>query len=241
MLTTNGELDLDTGFIYPTNSGTWQDLEEATWAAWTSWNNAPADPLVWITDSIVVPFPGVYNLKIETLAQGQVSYEVYTSTTGEFLGEETTVAIDSTTTAVPEFTGNFVRVAVIVANTGQPTVLQDTRITASDFTIDILLNDIDTSALPGTAGSRTLSLPRTISGIVNMSITVKEAADYTPDFYVTDITTTKFVSAVIVDKSATEPKIGVFGIDGQARDALVDIRIRAMPGSRMQGNNLVTL
>jgi hypothetical protein len=239
MLETNAELDLESGFVFPTNVGTWAGLEEATWAAWTSWNNEPADPMIWVTDTISVPFNSAYNLKIETAAVGQTTYEVYTSTTGEFLGEESTVVVDGTGT-VPQFTGNFVRVAAVVANTGQPTVLQDIKITATDFTVDILLSNIDTSTLPGTAGSRSLALPRPIAGIVNMSVTAKEVTAYTPDFYSTDITTTKFVTALVVDKTASDPKVGVFGIDGKARDAVVDVRIRALPGGRLQGNNLIT-
>lgn len=239
MLETNAELDLETGFVFPTNTGTWADLETATWAAWTSWNNEPADPLIWVTEAITVPLNGPYNLKIVTAAVGDVTYEIYTSTTGEFLGEETTAVVDGTA-EVPQFTGNFVRVAAVVSNTGQPTVLQDIQITATDFTVDILLSDIDTSALPGTAGSRQLALPRPIAGIVNMSVAAQSVTAYTPDFYSSDIATTEFVTAMVVNKSASDPRVGVFGIDGQARDAVVDVRIRALPAGRLQGNNLVT-
>ena len=240
MQTANGQLDLDSGFILPTNAGTWAQLSGATWASWTVWNNTPVNPMIWVTETIVVPFSTTYNLKIETLAQGEVSYEVYTSTTGLFEGEESTTVIAAGAATVPSFTGNFVKVAVIVTNTGQATVLQDTRITATDFTIDVLLNSVDTSTLAGTAGNRTLTLPRTISGILNMSVVAQDVTAYTPNVYVTDITTTQFVTAVVTDKDATAPKVGVFGIDGYARDAVVDVRIRALPASKMVGNNLVT-
>jgi hypothetical protein len=240
MLQTNSELDLETGFIYPNNSGTWSQLAGATWAAWTSWNNTPADPLIWVTDTIQVPYNTTYNLKIETLAQGAVSYEVYTSTTGAFEGEETTTTINAGATSVPSFSGNYVRVAIKVTNTGQPTLLQDTRITATDYTIDLLLNNIDTSSLAGTAGNRTLALPRSISGIINMSVSAQDVTAYTPNVYVTDIATTQFVTALVTDKTATAPKVGVFGIDGYPRDCVVDVRIRALPAGKMSGNNLVT-
>lgn len=234
----SGQLDPVLSQVTPTNSGTWADLSGKQWNEWNDWNNNPANPMVWITDLVQVPFTTPYNLRIETEAQGEVSYDVYTSESGQFAGEETVTTIASGATSVNSFTGRNVYVVVKVTNTGLPTVLRNVRVVASDFSVDINLR-VDTSLLAGTAGNRTLVLPRGISGIVNMTVSPELVTAYTPDVYVTDISTTQLVHAMVTDTSYTAPKVGVFGWDGIARDAVVNVKIKALPTQTMSGNNLV--
>jgi hypothetical protein len=234
-----GQLDTELGIVTPTNTGTWSDLAGTAWVEYTSWPNNPANPMVWIADLVQVPFTTPYNLRIETDAQGTVSYDVYTSDSGLFAGEETVTTIANGATSVGSFTGRNVYVVIKVTNTGLPTVLRNVVIRASDFSVDINVR-ADTSLLSGSAGNRTVPLPRTISGIVNMTVSPEAVTAYTPDVYVTDISTTQLVHAMVTDTSFTAPKIGVFGWDGLARDAVVNVKIKALPQQRMQGNNLIS-
>lgn len=238
--TVNSTLDPVLGIVTPNNTGTWADLAGTTWANWHNWNNQPADPMIWLTETITVPFDGVYTLRILTEAEGQVAYTVYTSTTGAFAGEETTTTIASGATTVSSFTGSYVKVAIEVTNTGLPTVLKDVRVTASDFTVDINIR-VNTATLSGSAGSRTLVLPRTISGIANMTVTAESVTAYTPDVYVTDISTSTQAIAQVVDIDYTAPKVGVYKMDGYPTDGVVNVKIRALPQQKMDGNNLISV
>jgi len=241
LLETNGTLDLETGVVTPNNTGTWADLAGSTWNSWGSWINQPADPLIWLTDVIRVPYTTPYTLRIETQAQGQVSYVVYTSNTGQFAGEETTTTINSGATNVSAFQGSNIIVAIKVANTGARITLEDVRITATDYTLDIPVSIADTSVLAGSAGSRTIPLPRTISGVVNITATARPITAYVPNLYVTDMETSTTVYAEVVDKTFSAPKIGLFKIDGYPVDGGVDIKIKALPEQQMSGNNLISV
>ena len=237
--TVNGTLDTDTGFVMPNNAGTWNTLSGSTWNDWTSWNNQVVETMTWLTDVIEVPFSEPYNLRIGSEAEGTVSYDVYTSDTGVFNGEETMTAIANNATAVASFTQRYLRVAVKV--TGGTNILRYTEVKATNFALDVFLSNVNTSTLPGTAGNRTLTVPRPIGGIVSMTVTAQGAATaYVPNVYVTDISTSVGQWAIVRDKDKDAPKIGVYGIDGLPRDGIVDVHIRALPVQRMVGNNLVS-
>ena len=236
--TVTGKLDTVSGYVYPNNTGTWSGLSSTTWASWTSWNNQVADPMIWLTDVIEVQFSEPYNLRITCDAEGTVSYDVYCSNSGLFNGEESVVTIANGATSVASFTQKFLRVAVKVA--GGANVLKYVEVKATNFAIDLFLSNVNTSTLAGSVGNRTLTLPRTLGGIISMTATAQPASSYTPDVYVTDISTSVAQYAVVRDKDKDQPKIGLFGIDGYARDGLVDVHIRALPLQKMSGNNLVS-
>jgi hypothetical protein len=241
LLVTNGTLNTETGVVTPNNSGTWANLSGSTWSSWSSWVNAPADPLIWLTDPITVPYTTPYTLRIETQAQGQVSYVVYTSNTGNFGGEETTTTINSGATGVGAFEGRYIIVAIKVANTGARITLENVQVKATDYSLDMAITVDDTAILAGSAGSRTIPLPRTIAGIVNITATARPITAYVPNVYVTDMATSTTVYAEVVDKTFSAPKIGLFKIDGYPVDGGVDIRIKALPEQQMSGNNLISV
>lgn len=234
-----GTLDQTLGIVLPNNLGTWEDLAGTTWGDYKDWANDPANPMIYVSETVTVPFTEPYTLKIITTANGIVSYDILTSDTGEFDGEETTTTIANGATTVPSFEGQYVVVVTKVARTSGVNSLSNVDIRASNFNIDVPFT-VDTSTLAGSAGARILQLPRAVSGISNITATVKTVTAYTPNVYVTDISTTQFATAIIVSKSIDEPKIGVFGIDGYARDGLVDIVVKALPQQKMDGNNLVS-
>jgi hypothetical protein len=236
--TISGTLDTVSGWIYPNNSGTWSGLSGTTWASWTSWNNQVANPMIWLTDVIEVQFTEPYNLRITSEAIGTVSYDVYTSSSGLFAGEESVVTIASGATSVASFSSKFIRVAIKVS--GGENILKYVEVKATNFAIDIFLSNVNTSTLTGTVGNRTLTMPRTVGGIISMTATAQPASSYTPNVYVTDQSTSTGQWAIVTDKDKDAPKVGVYGIDGYARDGIVDVHIRALPLQKMVGNNLVS-
>lgn len=236
--TVTGTLDTVSGWVYPNNAGTWDGLAGTTWASWLSWNNQVADPMVWLTDVIEVDFTEPYNLRISSEAIGTVSYDVYTSDTGLFAGEETVTNIASGATEVASFNKRYLRVAIKV--TGDENILKYTEVKATNFSLDIFLSNVNTSTLPGTAGNRTLPMPRPVGGIISITATAQATSSYTPNVYVTDDATSTTVYARVNEKNKDGPKIGLFGIDGYARDGIVDVHIRALPLQKMVGNNLVS-
>ena len=236
-----GTLDPQTNQIVPNNTGTWDDLSGLSWAEWNTWVTKPANPLVWLTDVLDLGQILDFNLKITTEANGIVSYVIYVSDTGEFGGEETVTTVNSGDTNVPGFSGQFVCVAVNVAQTLGINTLDYVELKANDARVNILLKDVDTSGLTGTTSSRTLELPRNVSKIFDIIITPHELASaYNLDLYVSSTATSKQVVPRIVSKDSTEPKIALVGLDNQPRDAVVDISIWALPEQTMDGNNLTT-
>ena len=239
--TPTGKLNTETGTVEPNNTGMWSDLSGTTWNSWSSWVNEPADPMIWLTNVLDLQETIDFCLQISTVANGTVSYSVYVSDTGAFAGEETTTNIASGATGVAGFTGRYVIIAANVARTNGINTLYGVDVRASNNSINIRLNNIDTSTLAGTSSERTLVLPRAVSKIVNMEITPHELASaYTLDLYVSSTQTSKQVVPKIVSKSISTPKIALVGLDNQPRNATVDVLITALPEQYMDGNDLKT-
>jgi hypothetical protein len=207
----------------------WNDL--VTW-------NPTATELLWISDPIDLTENKTVNLVIETSAQGRVEYDIISSVTGAFSGEETTVVISANTATIPAFSGRyFYIVAKVTNNSGLP-ILDSMNITTTvNKTTKLTLSDIDTSTLAGTVSARVVDFGRAVSGVKNMQITVKSTPDYTMQVYVTDYPTSNTVIARIVDK--TVPSIALVGLDNVPRDATVDIIAEILPEQFLSGNNLL--
>lgn len=220
--------------IEPINTGDWTDL--TTWDV-ASWNPT-ATSLLWISNPVSLDQSQTVNFLLESTAQGTVEYDVYASDTGAFAGEETVTSIASGDTGVSAFTGKHFYVAARVTNNSSLPVLYSmtVTITTNKYT-KITLNDIDTSTLAGTVSARTVDFGRTVSGVKNMQITVKQVTDYTLDVYVSDYPTCSVVIPRIVDKAT--PSIALVGLDNVPRDGIVDISAEILPEQYMSGNNLL--
>lgn len=232
-----GTLDQELSQVLPNNTGTWADL--TTWADWTTWITEPVAVMTYVgpvTDLITVRG---YCLKIITDAVGTVSYDVYTSNTGAFAGEETVTTIASGDLSVPSFNSRYFAVAVKVAQTAGLNVLNSFEITTTDQTVNMDLNSVDTSTLAGTSSARTLVLPRSVSQIIDLQVTPQAVTAYNLDVYVTDYPSCTTVIPRVVSKSIATPQIALIGLDNIARDAVVDVHIRALPEQYMSGNNLL--
>jgi hypothetical protein len=233
--TVTGILDEINGVVNPIDTGEWDDY--STWDAWGVWEQSPADPLVWLADVIDLGEVQDFVLEINTVANGTVSYDVYVSDTGQFNGEETVTAIDQDDSGIGAFRGRFVLVAVKVAITSGVNTLNNVEITASNRTIDIKLNAVDTSTLAGTVNARQLSLPRTPAKVVHMQITPQEVSAFNIDAYVTAYpTSTQLIPRIV---SRTVPvSIALQARDGVDRDGVCDVLLSVLPEQFMQGNNL---
>jgi len=237
MITPNGRLDYSSSEVYPADTGAWDNT--TTWDDFVTWYIAPTLPLTWVTQRLVFETPQDFNLKIETTAQGQVSYEVYVSDTGEFDGEETTVSIAPGDTNIAGFHGLYVMVGVIVDATNGLTRLQDVDISATNKPMSEILTNLDTSVLSGTSSAREIPLTRKYSILSDITINVQEVPAYNMDVYVTDHISCKTVLPRVVSKDRTTPTIALIGLDNVARDATVDIKITGLPEQYMSGNNLL--
>lgn len=237
MITINGKLDWATGQIYPTDNTEWNDL--VTWDQFTEWVADPALPLTWITPLISFASPQDFNLVIETTAVGQVSYEVYTSNTGMFAGEETTTVINYGDTNVAGFHGQYARVGIKVNKVGSAPILQDVQVTATNQPISEIQTNVDTSTLAGTTAARQLVLGRNYSIISDIAINVQEVPAYNLDVYVTNYLSCKTVIPRVVSKNRTTPTIALIGLDNVPRNGTVDVTIKGLPEQYMSGNNLL--
>lgn len=236
MITVNGQLDWATSQIYPTDIGQWEDL--TTWDEWTEWMFSPELPMTWITPTVDFAVAQDFNLKIETSAVGQVSYEIYTSNTGLFQGEETTVAIAPGDSNISGFHGQYFKVGVLVNKVGKAPVLQEVQVNATNQPIREVITSISTSTLNGTSAAREIPLTRKYSIISDISISVQEVTAYNLDVYVTDHLSCKTVIPRVVSKDRTTPTIALIGLDNVPRDGTVDITISGLPEQYMTGNNL---
>jgi len=236
----NGQLDTELNIVVPNDTGEWADLTDS-WDDWTTWNFKPETTLLWLTDLLDLGETKTVNLKITCQANGIVEYDIYSSTTGAFDGEETVTSITSQQEDIPAITAQFIIVAVKVTQTRGLNTLEYVEIRANDARINILLNDVDLSTLAGTTSARTLVLPRKVSSIIAITVTPKElASPYTLDLYVSSTQTSTQLVPKIVSKTRTGPQIALTGLDNQPRDGHVDVSIWALPEMYMQGNDILT-
>ena len=229
----NYELDI----IQPAPATTWTQMG-ASWADAGNWNRL-ADELSWGADILDLGEVGWFNIEVQTEALGEVSYAVYVSSTGAFAGEETVTDIDPGDTNISAFYGRFVMVYTTVVNTSQLPELYYVSTRALNKTLQVRLNDVDTSTLSGTTAARTLVFPRNFSRIANMQITVQTLANFTLAVFATDHPNSNTLVPRIIDKSNATPRIALVGLDNVARDAVVDIVAEVYPEQFMSGNNLL--
>jgi hypothetical protein len=238
MLTQNSYLDELYNVVLPDDAGTWDDLDTRTWDTWTEWFVEPPEDLVWQVGPVVLPASKTFNLKIITLATGTVEYEVSTSNTGAFAGEETTVLVESGDTGVSGFSGQFFIIMVKVTGTSGAPILQGVEYSTSESANTLSLNNINTATLAGTSASRTLTLPKPIGAITNIQITPQAVSSYALDLYVSSTPTSTTVMPRVISKTST-PQFALVGLDNKPRDAVVDIVIEYLAEGYMNGNNLL--
>jgi hypothetical protein len=168
-------IDQESGFAKPKSNSTWSALANVvTWGSWTSWNNQPANSMIVVSTVQDRGTAGYFNLKTSADVTGNISYQVFTSNTGEFQGEETVSNITPNTSNIAAFYGRYYTVVANVTDPSGQIELRSLNTISTNSRFDIQYNDLDTGTLaagPNNASSRVLPLPRTISAVTNMQVT----------------------------------------------------------------------
>lgn len=231
-----GVLD-STGFILPQGTGTWATLDQNE-ATWSTWNNyiIDSDTIVWTSDLIDFGSVDYFTIAVTTDFVGTVnSYTIHVSQTGVFTGEETETIIEEGDTDISAFYGRYVYVT-INADSSQ---LRDMEINVSRETFDIKLKGINTSSLPGTINSRTVSFQEIPSQIVSMEIIPYTNTSFKLDLYVTDYIDSTALIPVILSKTSTGPTFKLVGLDNVPRNGTIDVVAQALPGQQMLNGQIV--
>lgn len=240
---TRGQYNFNTGKIYPESTSTWSGLSSTTWDSWKEWAYSTEDSIVWYMPDINLgQIAKNFTLDIETVAEGSVSYKIYTSLTGDYTGEETETIVEAGATNVPSFFGRFVFVVVIVTKTGSMPTLTNTNIKVNDSAVlEFRLPNTDTTELAGSTTGRWFQVNKPISAVTDLTIVPHETSSpYNLDVYVTNTPTSTYLIPKVISKDPSAITFALVGVDNHARDGIVDITVRALPKQYMSGNNLKT-
>jgi hypothetical protein len=237
----SGYYDIETTEILPDSTSTWSGLSSTTWADWTSWNYAPASTITWHVPVVDLGAPDNFTLNISTVSTGTISYQIYTSNTGAFQGEETETLVANGATTVASFNARYLFVVVVATLATDALKISSISITPVKSTVlEFRYDSLDSSTLSGSSTSRVLPLPQTVSRVVDIIITPQQVTSYALDLYVSSTANSTYVIPKVISKSAAGPTFALVGLDNQPRDATVDIVVKALPNQFMSGNNLVT-
>lgn len=236
----NYRFDFTTGQVFPTGTTTW--TSSSTWGDWKNWNKDYSTQVVYYIGVISIDaIPRTFNLNIQTDSNSQISYEVYTSTTGAFAGEETVTAIDPGDTGITGFYGSHLMVAIIADSLGELPIINSIQYQySSSGEKQLSYSQVDTSTLSGTSSARTLNLGTSIGGIVEIKIQPYETTAYALDVYVTNTATSTYLIPKVIGSNATSVTFALVGVDNHPRDGIVDIGLKTLPLQYMDGNNLTS-
>ena len=223
--------------ILPRDTGTtWTTY--STWDAYTSWISNFADPLVYVLEPLDLGRDGYFNLTIETIAEGEVSYKIYTSSTGAFTGEETETVIANTATDLSAFQGRYVVVAVYVASTSTVPTISNVVVKPNTSTYSVTRSGVDTSTLGGTVSAREIDFSRNASHVWSVDIKADSTA-YNQDVYVTDYEAATTLLPTVVSKSTTGITFKLVGLDNVERDSTISYELVLLSAMSMESGNLV--
>jgi len=233
---TDGIIDPISSTIKAKGFGRWGNLTGTTWGKFNSYVNTYL-PIRWTSSLIDTGEVDYFNLAISSEANGVLSYRVYVSDTGNFIGEETEYLIENGNNNVPAFYGRFVYVTAECSGTE----ITRMQITTDKEMVEYSYKNVDTSTLGGTTSERILTLSNPVSLITEMAIHPKAATAYAVNLYVSATATSQVLIPMVKSKAGTTPSFALYGIDNDARDGVVDITIKAMPRQVMAGGNLVVI
>lgn len=232
----------DNQTIYPVSTATWSGLSSTTWADWKQWAYSYNDSIVWQVPIIDLGYtPKYFTLTIKTIATASVSYNIYTSMTGEFAGEETETIIEPNDEGIASFYGRYCGIVITATKTTDMPTITGIEISYAEADETITVANLDSSTCSGTQTARVIPLPKTISQIVDIKIMPHETSSpYNLDVYVTNTPTSSYLIPKVISKSNTSPTFALVGVDNHARDGVVDIHMKVLPEQYMSGNNLLT-
>ena len=228
--------------ILDTVSGTIKAAGVSRWNNYTSWNNFSdyrgiLTEIIWTAPLIDVGELKYFTINTDAEFDGTMSYEIYTSVTGIFQGEETKTTVVNGDFDISAFYGRYVYITARVSGNE----LRKLDITTSSVTQTQTLRDVDTSTLDGTISARVIPLTRPVSRVMNIVISPKTTTAYAVDLYVSSTATSQVVIPMVVSKSSTAPTFALYGLDNQARNGIVDINLEVLPRQIMTAGNIVTI
>ena len=243
---TTGQID-ETGIIIPINTGTWANLSNSSWSGWTGWINQPADPVIWNTPVTDLGSNTYFTITTNTVANGNVEYNIKASMTGNYAGEETTTTITAANVGnVNAIYGRYVYIQANVTNTGGLTTINQMAFTTSNYSYEIQLDDIDSSVLTANGSGKILPIDgNTIGAVKNIVITTHKTtggsryvvADYIADNYFEE---TSFPTiGAIQGKDRMTPTVLLTDYLGNSQDCVFDARIEVVPQLGYAGQNIV--
>lgn len=228
-----GTIDPQTGYVVAENTTTWGDYADFTWGTLPSWKISYA-PIRWAAPLLDIGSVKYFTLDIEAQFTGTINYLIYTSTTGEFAGEETETYVSEGDT-VPLFYARYVRVVALV--TGKE--FRNLNITTNTSTVSLQLTDVDTTTLSGTTDNKQLDLDAiNLSGIIELDIIPRSVNSFTLDVYVTDYPNSTVVVPTVINK--TQGRFALYGLDNFPRDGIIDARIVGLPSMVMNNGQIVS-
>jgi hypothetical protein len=216
-----------------TSGNTWTS---GTWENFKSYQNNYAE-IRWTAPVVDVGAVNYFTLNIETEFDGECYFKIYISDTGLFAGEEDEYIIKDGNYNVESFYGRYAYVTAFVSGRE----LRKFKITTNTDKINYDINNVSTSTLSGSSSERTIVLPRAVSKITDIFISPKAPTAYAVNLYVSDTATSQVLIPVVKNKSATSPTFALYGIDNDARDGVVDIKITALPRMVMYGGRLTVV
>jgi len=238
----NGIYDANTRAIYPGSTSTWDGLSETSWDTWGEWLYSREEEIIWVTEPVSMGnSPSPYNISVTTQSTGQVSYKIYTSDVGAFAGEEVEVDIPFGDVSIPGFRSQYFQVVVYARefNGVTPVISEITVVPVLSRTREYVISNLDTSTCSGSITGRIIPLPEDVGTIVEILITPQETAPYGLDLYVSSTETSTYLIPKVISEDRFTPTIALVGVDNKPRDGVVDILIKSLPASFMQGNNIV--
>jgi len=247
-----GILDTVTGTIKADGVSRWNDY--VSWSNFSDYRGVLAE-IIWTAPLIDVGELKYFTISTDAEFDGTMSYEIYTSSTGVFKGEETKTTVVEGDFDIAAFYGQYVYVTARVSGSE----LRNLNITTSSQTSTRTLRDIDTSTLGGTISARAIPLSRPVSRVMNIVISPKTTTAYAIDLYVSNTATSEVLIPMVVSKADAEPyfvndyivtdyyvegstpSFVLYGLDNQARNGIVDINLEVLPRQIMTGGNIVTI
>jgi hypothetical protein len=216
----------------------------STWDNYHSWLNNPAPYFIWTSPIIDNSSSIIFNCLINTVASGNVTYEIRSTDAG-FDGTETLRTVAPGATDIAAHQGRFLSVAANVVSTGGLASLTTMDVNVINERLIIPLSQVNTSNLAGTSSARQLDLGRNVSYINNLQMTpysYSGGSGYTVAGYVTsgyfDEVTITGAFPQIIDKANGGANIAVVDNAGNYIDSTLDILVYALPEQYRNGNNI---
>jgi hypothetical protein len=190
----------------------------------------------------------------QAVVNGNLTYNIHTSQTGAFAGEETTTTIFSgnlneVSGNLDAFYGRYVVVQANVASTGGLSSIQELQFTTQNVSYTVTLDDLDTTQLTANSTGVIVPLGRTVGAVRNIQATARKtttgggiqyvATGYIAATYFDDTTGSDIVVPSIISKNRHAPTLQFTTTDNVTTDVVFDAIITVLPEQARLNDNLI--